>query len=109
VKRGVLLAGTAAAFIAPGLPTAVRADDTVTVGIANSLSDVRSSSAWKWLLSRCGARRQATAFDSGARMMAPLGAGQIDVARARIGRSLQRSRAQCELHIVADKGSAPIG
>lgn len=40
MKRGVLLAGTAAAFVAPALPTAVRADDTETVGIANSLSEL---------------------------------------------------------------------
>jgi NitT/TauT family transport system substrate-binding protein len=111
VKRGVLLAGTAAAFIAPGLPTAVRADDTVTVGIANSLSDVPFFIGLEnGYFHDAGLDVKLTAFDSGARMMAPLGAGQIDVAAGSASAGLYNAVARnVELHIVADKGSAPIG
>jgi NitT/TauT family transport system substrate-binding protein len=111
MKRSTLIVASTAAFIAPGLPTAVRAADTVTVGIANSLSDVPFFIANENGYFRdAGLDVKLQAFDSGARMIAPLGAGQLDVAAGSASAGLYNAVARnIDVKIVADKGSAPKG
>lgn len=111
MKRSTLLASSATALIAVGVPTAAWADDTVTVGISNSLSDVPFFIANdKGYFREAGLDVKLLPFDSGARMIAPLGAGQLDVAAGSASAGLYNAVARnVSVKIVADKGSSPRG
>jgi NitT/TauT family transport system substrate-binding protein len=109
VKRSAFIAGASTVFSAAALPLNIFAAETVTVGIANSLSDVPFFIANEYgYFRRVGLDVKLLPFDSGARMVAPLGAGQIDVAAGSPSAGLYNAVARgVEIKIVADKGSAP--
>lgn len=111
MKRSRLLAGAAGVGGALVLPRPARAAETVTVGIANSLSDVPFFIANEYgYFRKVGLDVKLLAFDSGARMVAPLGAGQIDVAAGSPSAGLYNAVGRgVDLKVVADKGSAPKG
>src|SRR3989454_8226330 len=82
---------------------------TVRVGIANASSDVGF-----FIADRKGYFRQEgidvtfTAFDSGAKMIAPLGLGRLDVGAGSPSAGLYNAVARgIVIKIVADKGSTP--
>jgi NitT/TauT family transport system substrate-binding protein len=96
-----------------GAGHAARAADTVTVrvGIVNASSDVGF-----FIADRKGYFRQEgidvtfTAFDSAAKMIAPLGVGQLDVGGGSPSAGLYNAVARnIAIKIVADKGSTPPG
>jgi NitT/TauT family transport system substrate-binding protein len=67
----------AASVLAPSLG---RADDTVTIGIVGAVSDITLYLAQKkGFFHEEGLNANLLTFDSGAKMVAPLGAGQLDV------------------------------
>lgn len=111
MKRSTFIAGASTVFSAAALPLNVFAAETVTVGIANSLSDVPFFIANEYgYFRKVGLDVRLLPFDSGARMVAPLGAGQIDVAAGSPSAGLYNAVARgVEIKIVADKGSAPKG
>ena len=111
MKRSALIAGASSVFSAAALPLNAFAAETVTVGIANSLSDVPFFIANEYgYFRKVGLDVKLLPFDSGARMVAPLGAGQIDVAAGSPSAGLYNAVARgVEIKIVADKGSAPKG
>jgi NitT/TauT family transport system substrate-binding protein len=75
--RALLIAGFVALALAPD---AARADETVTVGIVGAASDIVPYLAEKkGFLHEEGLHADIINFDSGAKMVAPLGAGQLDV------------------------------
>jgi NitT/TauT family transport system substrate-binding protein len=84
---------------------------TVRVGIANASSDVAFFIADKKGYFRAeGIDAQFLPFDSGAKMVAPLGAGQLDVAGGSPSAGLYNAVARgIGIKIVADKGSTPPG
>lgn len=98
-----------------GVPAFIRhadaAEETVTVGTSNSSSDVPLFIAEKnGYFKQEGLNVKLTPFDSAARMIAPLGTGELDVAAgapsAGFYNALQRG---VDVRIVADKGSSPKG
>jgi NitT/TauT family transport system substrate-binding protein len=112
ISRGRLLAAGAGALAAPALFGApARAAETVTVGITNAITDVPF-----FIGTELGYFRQVgldvalTPFDSAAKMVPSLGAGQLDVAAGAASASLYNAVARgIEIKIVADKGSTPRG
>jgi NitT/TauT family transport system substrate-binding protein len=91
--------------------TALAVEATVRVGIVNSSSD-----AGFLIADRKGYFRQEdiavafTTFDSAVRMVAPLGAGQLDVGAGSASAGLYNAVARgIDIRIVADKGSTPRG
>lgn len=84
---------------------------TVNVGIANSSSDVAFFIAdKKGYFHDEGIDAKFIPFDSGAKMVAPLGAGQLDVAGGSPSAGLYNAVARgIGIKIVADKGSTPPG
>src|SRR5580692_691127 len=71
------------AVLAASLPGIGRADETVTIGIVGAASDITVFLAQKkGFLHDEGLTADIIAFDSGAKMVAPLGAGQLDVGAA---------------------------
>lgn len=94
-----------------GAGTALASEATVRVGIVNSSSD-----AGFLIADRKGYFRQEditvafTTFDSAVRMVAPLGAGQLDVGAGSASAGLYNAVARgIDIRIVADKGSTPLG
>jgi NitT/TauT family transport system substrate-binding protein len=101
-----------AAWISLGCLQAEAADMVaVNVGIANSSSDVAFFIADKKGYFRDeGIEAKFIPFDSGAKMVAPLGAGQLDVAGGSPSAGLYNAVARgIGIKIVADKGSTPPG
>src|SRR5689334_10637200 len=100
------------AIIAAG-PFVVRAAEPVTVrvGIAQASSDVGLYLAEKKGYFKAeGLNVSFVAFDSGARMVAPLGAGQLDVGAGSAAAGFYNAVARgLAIKIVADKGSTPPG
>jgi len=100
------------AIIAAG-PLVVRAAEPVTVrvGIAQASSDVGLYLAEKKGYFKAeGLNVSFVAFDSGARMVAPLGAGQLDVGAGSAAAGFYNAVARgLAIKIVADKGSTPPG
>ena len=87
------------------------ADEAVRVGIVNASSDVGLYIADKrGYFRQEGISVSFTAFDSGARMIAPLGSGQLDVGAGSAAAGLYNAVARgIAIKIVADKGSTPPG
>ncbi|WP_454848713.1 ABC transporter substrate-binding protein [Rhizobium binxianense] len=101
-----------AAWISLGCLQAEAADTTtVNIGIVNSSSDVAFFIADKKGYFRDeGIDAKFVPFDSGAKMVAPLGAGQLDVAGGSPSAGLYNAVARgIGIKIVADKGSTPPG
>ena len=84
---------------------------TVRVGIANASSDVGLFIAHKkGYFQAEGLNVSFVPFDSGARMVAPLGAGQLDVGAGSPSAGLYNAVVRgIPIKIVADKGSTPKG
>jgi NitT/TauT family transport system substrate-binding protein len=84
---------------------------TVRVGIANASSDVGFFIAdKKGYFKQEGLDVKFTAFDSGAKMVAPLGNGQLEVGAGSPSAGLYNAIARgIDIKIVADKGSTPPG
>ena len=84
---------------------------TVRVGIANASSDVGLFIAHKKGYFKAeGLNVSFVSFDSGARMVAPLGAGQLDVGAGSPSAGLYNAVVRgIPIKIVADKGSTPKG
>ena len=83
----------------------------VRVGIVNASSDVGFFIAdKKGYFREEGISVSFTEFDSGARMVAPLGTGQLDVGAGSVSAGLYNAVARgIDIKIVADKGSTPPG
>jgi NitT/TauT family transport system substrate-binding protein len=112
MKRSTFAVSAASAIAAPALIRGTAsAADTVTVGIINGLSDVPFFIANELGYFRDGGIDVAfKIFDSGARMVAPLGNGQLDVAAGSASAGLYNAAARgINIKIVADKGSTPKG
>lgn len=108
-RRHFLAAGAlAAAFIATGPASAA---DTVRVGINNVISDVVFHLAQeRGFFKEQGLDVELVTFDSGPKMIAPLGAGQIDVGAGASSAGLYNAAARgINIKVVADKGSTPVG
>ncbi len=102
----LLVAG--AASVPAGAQTALA---TVTIGITNSTTDVPLLLAAKLgYFKEQGIDAKLTPFDSAAKMMAPAGAGQLDVAAGAPSAALYNALAnKVNVKIVADKGSSAPG
>ena len=100
----VMLAGPAGAQPAP-------APATVTVGIVNAVSDAPIFIAdKKGYFADEGLTVQTKAFPSAANMVAPLGAGQLDVGAGSVSAGLYNAVARgIKLRVVADKASSQPG
>lgn len=108
-RRSLLAAGAlAAAFLAAGPAGAA---DTVRVGINNVISDVVFHLAReRGFFKEQGLDVELVTFDSGPKMIAPLGAGQIDVGAGASSAGLYNAAARgINIKVVADKGSTPVG
>jgi NitT/TauT family transport system substrate-binding protein len=87
------------------------AEDLVRVGIVNASSDAGFLIAErKGYFKQEGIRIEFVTFDSAARMVAPLGSGQLDVGGGSASAGLYNAVARgIDIKIVADKGSTPPG
>ena len=96
---------------APGIHVRAAEPVAVRVGIAQASSDVGLYLAEKKGYFKAeGLSVSFIPFDSGARMVAPLGAGQLDVGAGSPAAGLYNAVARgIEIKIVADKGSTPPG
>jgi NitT/TauT family transport system substrate-binding protein len=85
--------------------------DTVKIGINNVVSDIVFYIAEeRGLFAQQKLKVQFVPFDSGPRMIAPLGVGQIDVGGGASSAGLYNAVARgIDVKIVADKGSTPRG
>ena len=101
---------TALALVALS-PTMLSAQTAVTVGIANSATDVGVFVADKRGYFRSeGLDVTLTPFDAGARMIAPFASGELDVGAAGPSAALYNAVARgIDIRVVADKGSTPAG
>ena len=93
------------------MSAALAAGDTVRVGVTGTISDAGLLIAdRKGYFKQEGINAVFTAFDSAARMVAPLGAGQLDVGAGSASAGLYNAVARgIGVKIVADKGSTPPG
>ena len=91
--------------------TTAAAPTVVHVGIANASSDVAFFIAdKKGYFRQEGIDARFVPFDSGAKMVAPLGAGQLDVAGGSPSAGLYNAVVRgIGIKVVADKGSTPPG
>ena len=103
--RLLLVLGSAAGTVAAAAPVAVR------VGLANASSDVGFFIAdKKGYFRQEGLDVSFLSFDSGAKMVAPLGNGQLEVGAGSPSAGLYNAVARgIDIKIVADKGSTPPG
>lgn len=102
--------------LAGGLALTVGVSDaaepiTVRVGIVNASSDVGFFIAdKKGYFREEGIKVEFVEFDSGAKMVAPLGSGQLEVGAGSVAAGLYNAVARgIDIKIVADKGSTPPG
>jgi NitT/TauT family transport system substrate-binding protein len=104
-----LVSATAAA--APAFLRYAWADELITVGTTNSSSDVAFFIGdRKGYFREQGIAVKWTPFDSAAKMIAPLGANQLDAAAGATSAGLYNAVIQgIDLKLVADKGSTPHG
>jgi len=112
MKRSTFAASLGAAtFAVPAFVRTARAADEVSVGTSSSSSDVPFFIADKLgYFKEQGLTVKLEPFDSAAKMVAPLGAGQLDVAAGAPSAGLYNAVVQgVDLKIVADKGSTPKG
>ena len=105
IRARFVLPALAAAIAA--LPAAGRADETVTIGIVGAVSDIVPYLAQKkGFLHDEGLEGKVVNFDSGAKMVAPLGAGQLDVGAGAWSAGLFNAVARgIGIKIVADKAT----
>ena len=84
---------------------------TVSMGLTNSVSDAPFIIAdAKGYFEEAGIDAELTTFDSGARMIAPLGSGQLDVGAGAPSAGFYNALTRdLNFRIVADKGSMPQG
>ncbi|MDK1491885.1 ABC transporter substrate-binding protein [Sinorhizobium sp. 7-81] len=111
MKGLVWSAAVTASVILGCLPASAAETVTVNIGIVNSTSDVAFFIAdKKGYFREEGIDAKFVPFDSGAKMVAPLGAGQLDVAGGSPSAGLYNAVARgIGIKIVADKGSTPPG
>ncbi|QWW72372.1 ABC transporter substrate-binding protein [Rhizobium sp. WYJ-E13] len=110
--KNLLFGTVTVASLALGCLGTMAADvATVNVGIVNSSSDVAFFIAdKKGYFKEEGIEAKFIPFDAGAKMVAPLGAGQLDVAGGSPSVGLYNAVARgIGIKIVADKGSTPPG
>jgi NitT/TauT family transport system substrate-binding protein len=111
-RRAVLLAGLCAGIAGATMP-GVRAQtlDTVRIGNNGVVSDAVFYIAEKHgFFAKQRIKPEFVLFDSGPRMIAPLGAGQIDVGAGASSAGLFNAVARgIDIKVVADKGSMPPG
>jgi NitT/TauT family transport system substrate-binding protein len=107
--RRIILLGLLACAIAD--PAATCAGETVTVGVTNSTSDAPIFIAdRKGFFRDEGLDAKIIPFRSAADMVAPLGAGQIEVGAGSASAGLYNAVARgIRIRIVADKASSPPG
>ena len=100
-----------AALALPAFSRTADAAEVVTVGTSRSSSDVPFFIGEKMgFFAAEGITLKLEPFDSAARMVAPLGAGQLDVAAGAPSAGLYNAVTQgIDIKIVADKGSMPKG
>ncbi|MFG1345003.1 ABC transporter substrate-binding protein [Xanthobacter autotrophicus DSM 431] len=105
--RHLLAAGALAATLAGA--GAAQAADKVKVGINNVISDVVFHlGVERGIFAEQGLEVELVTFDSGPKMIAPLGAGQIDVGAGASSAGLYNAAARgIDIKVVADKGSTP--
>ncbi|HEX3549152.1 MAG TPA: ABC transporter substrate-binding protein [Candidatus Elarobacter sp.] len=111
MKRSTFTGLAAGALGVPAFLRYAWADELVTVGTVNASSDVPFFIGdKKGFFRQEGLAIKWTAFDSAAKMVAPLGVNQLDVAAGAPSAGLYNAVAQgVDLKIVADKGSTPHG
>jgi NitT/TauT family transport system substrate-binding protein len=112
MKRSTFAASlTAATLVVPAFVRNASAADDVVVGTTNSSSDVPFFIADKLgYFKEQGLSVKLEPFDAAAKMVAPLGAGQLDVAAGAPSAGFYNAVLQnLDLRIVADKGSTPKG
>lgn len=113
MKRGAFLAGSAPVLLVPLLHRDAMAQPAtkVTVGTTNSNSDAPLFiGEAKGYFREQGIDVELIPFDAGAKMVAPLGTGQLDVAAGAPSAGLYNAIERgIDLRIVADKGSTPKG
>ena len=100
-----------AGLLLASAPTLSQALDTVTVGVVNSSSDVAFYIAAEFGYFKAeGIDPKFERFDSAARMIAPLGAGQLDVGAGAVGAGLYNAVERgIDIKIVADKAHCEAG
>jgi NitT/TauT family transport system substrate-binding protein len=106
------LGGIAACLLLLGGSVVLAADPiSIKVGIVNASSDVGFFIAdKKGYFKQEGINVSFVAFDSAAKMVAPLGVGQLDVGGGSAAAGLYNATARgIDIKIVADKGSTPPG
>jgi NitT/TauT family transport system substrate-binding protein len=110
-RTALALAGGAAAAAAFGIPAYAQEPTEVTIGIVNSSSDVSFFIAeHQGYFRAAGIIPKYVVFDSGAKMNAPLGSGQLDVGGGGPSAGLYNAIARgIDIKIVADKGSQAKG
>lgn len=108
-RRRFLAAGALAAALFT--TASAHAADKVRVGINNVVSDVVFHLAQeRGFFKDEGLDVELVVFDSGPKMIAPLGAGQIDVGAGASSAGLYNAVARgIDIKVVADKGSTPPG
>lgn len=112
ITHSVFAGLVTAVLAAPGFAIhEARAQTTVRVGTTNSSSDVAFFIAEKkGYFKQEGIEVTLTPFDSAAKMVAPLGADQLDVGGGAASAGLYNAVARgIDIKIVADKGSSPPG
>jgi NitT/TauT family transport system substrate-binding protein len=110
--RNHLIRGILAAIVVSATGAAAHAADTnLRVGVSGASSDVAFYIAdKKQYFKDEGLSVTFTAFDSAAKMVAPLGAGQLDIGGGSPSVGLYNAVARgIDIKIVADKGSTPPG
>jgi NitT/TauT family transport system substrate-binding protein len=105
------LAAALAAGFAPAGPLIAQALAPVTIGIVNTATDVAFFIAdKKGYFREAGLSVTMTPFSSAARMIAPLGTGQLDVGGGTVSAGLYNAVERgIRIRIVADKGSVEEG
>jgi NitT/TauT family transport system substrate-binding protein len=111
IKTWHAFAAVAGAALAVSVAGCGKQSTTVRVGVVSAVSDAAFFIADKKGYFRDeGLDVQLVSFDSGAKMVAPLGAGQLEVAAGSASAGLYNAIARdIRIKIVADKGSTPPG
>lgn len=104
ITKAIAVLCAAAALVGPA---AGRADEPVTIGVVGATSDIIVYLAEKkGFLHEEGLKGDITVFDSGAKMVAPLGAGQLDVGAGAYSAGLFNAVDRgIDIRIVADKAT----
>lgn len=110
-RKFVAAAAAAVCALGASVPMTAYAADTVRVGLNGNISDAPFYiAARKGFFQEQGLDVKLIPFDAGPKMIAPLGAGQIDVAAGASSAGLFNAAARkINIKIVADKGSQPAG